>query len=363
MLRAMLVVKKEFVDCVRYYASAAKSVGTCQKSPPAAVLSAKVAAGVVRIGTRDGKFGCADVLACAMLRALPQYKSAEIVRTSEGCILQGCDVVVGVGGVFRAKKKRFDCHQDDFAHTVASLVPGKSWTTRLSSAGLIFVHFGTQLVSAILKNKDRDLVENVFDIVYANFVEAVDAQEHNIPQSDEEPRYRVCTDLTARVARLSNFSAAVALVGKELADVITFYGQVWWPARAFVARAFRDRYNVHESGRIVVLRKGGGCPFVEHLFKLEEEEESGPVVTFVIFDTYNFGKSSVRSVPVRGRQFESRLLLHPEWRALRGEELCLRSGIKGCKFVHFGGFIGANDTREGAVEMAVKSMQAAGMLV
>lgn len=33
------------------------------------------------------------------------------------------------------------------------------------------------------------------------------------------------------------------------------------------------------------------------------------------------------------------------------------SGIKGCIFVHASGFIGGNETREGALEMARKTLQ------
>ena len=35
---------------------------------------------VKTIGTHDGKFHCDEVLACSMLKLLPEYKDAEIVR-------------------------------------------------------------------------------------------------------------------------------------------------------------------------------------------------------------------------------------------------------------------------------------------
>lgn len=34
----------------------------------------------VKIGTHDGTFHCDEVLACALLKLLPQYKDASIVR-------------------------------------------------------------------------------------------------------------------------------------------------------------------------------------------------------------------------------------------------------------------------------------------
>ena len=52
-----------------------------------------------------------------------------------------------------------------------------------------------------------------------------------------------------------------------------------------------------------------------------------------------------------------RLSLLEEWRGIRDEALSALSGIKGCIFVHAGGFIGGNETREGALNMARKTLQ------
>ena len=46
-----------------------------------------------------------------------------------------------------------------------------------------------------------------------------------------------------------------------------------------------------------------------------------------------------------------------EWRGVRDEELSKLSGIPGCIFVHASGFIGGNETYEGALEMARRTLQ------
>lgn len=51
-----------------------------------------------------------------------------------------------------------------------------------------------------------------------------------------------------------------------------------------------------------------------------------------------------------------RLFLHPEWRGLRDAELSKVSSIEGCVFAHASGFIGGNKTKEGALQMAIKSL-------
>ena len=52
-----------------------------------------------------------------------------------------------------------------------------------------------------------------------------------------------------------------------------------------------------------------------------------------------------------------RLSLLEEWQGLRDEELSKLSGIPECIFVHASGFIGGNQTYEGALEMARRTLQ------
>ena len=58
-----------------------------------------------------------------MLKLLPKYKDAEIVRTRDTAKLKECDIVVDVGAVFDHEKKRYDHHQREFNETLSSLRP------------------------------------------------------------------------------------------------------------------------------------------------------------------------------------------------------------------------------------------------
>jgi uncharacterized UPF0160 family protein len=62
------------------------------------------------------------------------------------------------------------------------------------------------------------------------------------------------------------------------------------------------------------------------------------------------------AVPVEAGSFVCRKFLNKKWFGVRDADLEGISGIKGAKFVHATGFIGGNQTREGALEMAVKSL-------
>ena len=167
---------------------------------------------------------------------------------------------------------RYDHHQKTFTESVSTVIPGKTWVTKLSSAGLVYVHFGREIISQVLDTKDEVLIEKIFDKVYGNFMEEIDANDNGIPTHDGAPRYSVNTTLASRVAGLAPkwneenqdfdaaFFQAMDLVRPEFVDKINYYGKHWWPARELVAKALDDRFKVHSSGKIIEL-VNGGCPY------------------------------------------------------------------------------------------------------
>ncbi|XP_053750766.1 MYG1 exonuclease isoform X2 [Panthera pardus] len=276
-----------------------------------------------RIGTHNGTFHCDEALACALLRLLPEYRDAEIVRTRDPEKLAACDIVVDVGGEYDPQRHRYDHHQRSFTETMSSLSPGKPWQTKLSSAGLIYLHFGHKLLAQLLGTNEEDsMVGTIYDKMYENFVEEVDAVDNGISQWEEgEPRYVLTTTLSARVARLN---------------------PTW--------NQPNQDTEVDPSGEIVELAKGG-CPWKEHLYHLESGLSPPVTIAFVIY-TDQAGQWRVQCVPKEPHSFQSRLPLPEPWRGLRDEALDQVSGIPGCIFVHTSGFIGGHHTREGALSMA-----------
>ncbi|XP_043979010.1 UPF0160 protein MYG1, mitochondrial [Gambusia affinis] len=325
---------------------------------------------IKKIGTHNGTFHCDEVLACFFLRQLPEYAEAEIVRTRDAAVLAECDVVVDVGGEFDPKRHRYDHHQRTFTENFHSLCPEKPWVTKLSSAGLVYLHFGRRLLAQLtqMKEDDRQL-DMLFDKLYENFVEEVDAVDNGISQCDGEARYAVSSTLSARVAHLNprwnsksqdtedGFRKALKMVGEEFLDRLDFYKSSWLPARAVVEQAFKERLQVDPSGEVLLFSQGG-CPWKEHLFALEKELDIETPIKFVLYPDQN-GQWRVQCVPAGLSTFQNRLSLPEEWRGVRDEALSELSGIKGCVFVHAGGFIGGNKTQEGALEMARRTLQAA----
>lgn len=53
-----------------------------------------------------------------------------------------------------------------FTETMSSLSPGKPWQTKLSSAGLIYLHFGHKLLAQLLGTSEEDsMVGTIYDKV------------------------------------------------------------------------------------------------------------------------------------------------------------------------------------------------------
>ncbi|XP_040510782.1 MYG1 exonuclease [Gallus gallus] len=333
----------------------------------------------LRIGTHDGTFHCDEALACYLLRLLPRYRphpiaqqDAEVVRTRDPQRLAQCDVVVDVGGEYDPERHRYDHHQRSFTQSMQSLQPSKPWTTKLSSAGLVYCHFGSEILAGLLgQPEDSPAVTALYDKLYENFVEEIDAIDNGIAQTDGEPRYALTTNLSARVGHLNprwndpdqdteaGFKRAMELVGSEFMDRLDYYHRAWLPARALVEDAIRRRFEVDTSGVLLELPQGG-CPWKEHLFSLEKELVLPDPLQLVLFPDRS-GQWRVQSVPVGPRSFESRLPLPEPWRGVRDEALSQLTGIPGCVFVHSSGFIGGNRTREGALEMARRTLALQGV--
>ncbi|XP_064899580.1 MYG1 exonuclease [Columba livia] len=320
-----------------------------------------------RIGTHDGTFHCDEVLACYLLRLLPQYRDAEVLRTRDPQLLARCDVVVDVGGEYDPKRHRYDHHQRSFSESMRSLRPDKPWTTKLSSAGLVYCHFGSQILAGLLgQPEDGPVVTALYDKLYENFVEEIDAMDNGIAQAEGEPRYAVTTTLSARVAHLNprwndprpdpeaGFRRATELVGSEFLERLHYYHGAWLPARALVEEAVRKRFQVDASGAVLEL-PGGGCPWKEHVFRLEQELALPTPLQLVLYPD-GAGQWRLQSVPAGPHTFQSRLPLPEPWRGLRDEPLSLVTGVPGCVFVHASGFTGGNRTREGALEMARRTL-------
>ncbi|KAL1957881.1 hypothetical protein VTO42DRAFT_5446 [Malbranchea cinnamomea] len=339
------------------------------------------------IGTHNGHFHADEALAVYLLRLLPAYESSPLVRTRDPAALAKCDIVVDVGGEYDPARHRYDHHQRTFQATFPR------HTTRLSSAGLVYLHFGKAIIAQHMSLPvDHEDVSTLYEKLYSDFIEALDAHDNGISVYDPQAldaagiqkRFRdgginlgslvgdmnqpgpdEADDEDARFAKASSF------IGETFLRKLRFASGSWLPARATVNESYKTRHEVHPSGRIIALPKSG-VPWKEHLYTFEEQDGRGieSQVYYVIYpeSTAPDSKWRVQCVPVTDASFESRKPLPETWRGVRDEDLdgVLAAESKargeakvpeGAIFVHASGFIGGHQTREGALAMAVRSLE------
>lgn len=163
---------------------------------------------------------------------------------------------------------------------------------------MIYTYYGEEIIKQIAPKEtllDPENLVLIYKKVYENLLEEIDGIDNGIPMTDEEPKYKIRTGLSARVGRLNPewnlkqqiniddiFKKAMDLVGEEFMFNLNYITSVWLPARVFVKNALESRFHIHKSGKIVEFTER--FPWEDHLFNLEKEMKIEQEVTYVLFN-------------------------------------------------------------------------------
>lgn len=323
---------------------------------------------VKQICTHSGSFHADESLAVYMLRLLPTYKDATVCRSRNPEDWAASDIVVDVGAQYDGVKF-FDHHHREFTGTFSD-----KYQTKLSSAGLVYKHFGKEIIQQILDGKastaDLDIL---YEKVYKNFIEALDANDNGISQYDlkgtsikskfNEKNVTIpgiisgfnpsWNEDNSNETFDKNFQKASNFIGEIFVDLVKGYGLSWLPAKSLVREAVEKRMEVDPSGKIVVFDQF--CPWKEHLYEIEKDLSIEGQIQFVLFtDSSNTWRIS--TVPVSSGSFEFRKGLPEPLRGLRDDVLSEKSGVPGCIFIHTAGFIGGAKTKDAVLQLAKMSL-------
>eukprot|EP00540_Astrosyne_radiata_P020958 CAMPEP_0116828868 /NCGR_PEP_ID=MMETSP0418-20121206/3882_1 /TAXON_ID=1158023 /ORGANISM="Astrosyne radiata, Strain 13vi08-1A" /LENGTH=317 /DNA_ID=CAMNT_0004457779 /DNA_START=148 /DNA_END=1098 /DNA_ORIENTATION=+ len=304
-----------------------------------------------------------------MLRQLPEYRNAKVVRSRDKQVLEKLDIVLDVGGTYNHEVLRYDHHQRGYQEYFSD----SHKITPLSASGLIYRHYGRELLKQFypaLTEKDLDWV---YVKLYESLLQALDAIDCGVNVTPEgvQALYSDTTGLSRRVARLNprwneivdgtgqepnpdeRFEQAIDLCGQDFVDVMISIVESELPARALVEGALVKRTDVDASGKICTFPEGG-MPWKTHLFDLERHYDLVGEIAYVLYEAQDTWR--IQCVPVEGEGFTNRLSLPAAWRGLRDDSLSKVAGIDACRFCHANGFIGGNDTYEGVLTMARASI-------
>lgn len=343
----------------------------------------------VQIGTHNGHFHADEALAVYMLRMLPQYSSASLVRTRDSALLDTCHTVVDVGGTYDDTKRRYDHHQREFTNTFPE------HKTKLSSAGLVYMHYGKAIIAQHTKLPiEHPDVELLFQKLYDDFIEAIDANDNGISKynsskleeagiqenfksggitlpalvgdlNHEDPLNPDITRATTDSPQAEEdyrFGQASSLMGNAFLRKLHGAATAWLPARSVVKTSFEQRQTQHESGQLLVLPRAG-IPWKEHLYNIEQEagiSEEKKILYVIYPEKEEQGsKWRIQAVSKDMASFVNRKSLPEPWCGVRDSELdaLLGSDVEdGAVFVHASGFIGGHKTEAGVRAMASKAL-------
>ncbi|KAJ6242071.1 protein myg1 [Anaeramoeba flamelloides] len=322
---------------------------------------------MTKIYTHSGKFHLDECLACSMLKYLPEFEDHEIVRTDDVQDPQEGDVQVDIGGEYDHSRLCYDHHQKGFEETY-----DEKSEIKLSSAGLIYRHYGASVLRLILINGNCKVNERYLQIItkkiYFSFIRGIDGQDNMIPKYTPSvvPNYCSVNCLCARIDRLnpswletevdpdSRFEEAMQLAFSEFSGQVLSLWKNWILALDLVHRNVEESLKKNRKSEILLLSQP--CPFIQHLFDEEWKREICGQFKYVVFESSYRSEWIIRAVPIQKLQKSNRVPFPEAWRGLRLEDLQKVTSIKESLFVHKTGFMATAANQRSAIKMAKKSL-------
>jgi uncharacterized UPF0160 family protein len=272
-------------------------------------------------GTHDGTFHADEVTACALLLLYGLIDRDKIIRTRNPVLLEQCEFVCDVGGIYDPKKKRFDHHQS-------------AYTGELSSAGMVWLY--------LLEEGFID--EQTYDFFNRSLILGVDAHDNgrsihevgvstfsHIISNFVPPAYDVTPE-----EQNAAFEEALDFVFNHLRRLKERFQYI---------RACRQKVADAMASQSNVLIFDHAIPWIDSFFDLGGEKHPA---AFVIMPSGGHWK--LRAIPPHSEdRMKVRIPLPEKWAGLRDEELQKVSGIRGGIFCHKGRFISVWMTKEDAL--------------
>eukprot|EP00965_Chrysotila_dentata_P240692 6203854-Pleurochrysis_carterae.AAC.3 len=209
------------------------------------------------LGTHSGTFQADEALGIWLLRRLPKFggPSALLLRTRDNEKLAPLKVVIDVGGVYDPDTLRYDHHQRGFFETFdgpkgsasgPNEVTGR-FKTKLSASGLVYKHHGREVLTTMYPQlqESPDKLDWVYNKMYVDFVEGIDAIDNGIEIAEGKARYKEGSGLSTRVHRMNarwntpeggpsedeRFEQASAMCGDDFSGALDYIVSCELPAR------------------------------------------------------------------------------------------------------------------------------------
>lgn len=274
------------------------------------------------LGTHDGSFHADEVTACSLLLLFGLIDRDKIHRTRDPSILEKCDFVCDVGGVYDPKLRRFDHHQVEYQGT-------------MSSAGMILLYL-----------KEKELIDShLYDMFNRSLILGVDAHDNGVAKLEQGT-----TNFSQVVSNLLpvRYDASSEEMQQAFFQAVDFViGHLDRLRRRFVyTQECRALVNeaMREGGQVLIFDES--IPWIDNFFEAGGEVHPAE---FVIMPSGSHWK--LRGIPPSlSERMKVRRPLPEAWAGLHEEDLKKASGIEGAIFCHKGRFISIWETKEDALK-------------
>lgn len=287
-----------------------------------------------KIAVHNRDFHADEVFAVSILRLI--YPKVKVIRTRDEKKLKEVDARIDVGKKYNFKTNDFDHHQKGGAGKRDNGIP-------YASAGLIWKHFGKNLVSS----------DEVFNYIDEKIIQYIDADDEGIN--------------TYIIKKLAPYTVADFIKGLNpsgLNQKDGLFDEYFEEVVIIIAKLLKREIKVAEelikAGKIIKeeIKKSNGEYLLLNNYipwKKAVIEESN--IKYVVSHDPIENHWSIRAVPLSLNTFENRKDLPKAWAGLAEGDLQKVTGVKDAKFCHNKLFTARAKSKEGAiklVELALK---------
>lgn len=274
------------------------------------------------LGTHDGSFHADEVTACSLLLLFDRIDREKVHRTRDPKVLENCDYVCDVGGVYDPAKRRFDHHQVEYKGA-------------MSSAGMVLLYL-----------KDQGVIEpHLYEYYNKALIMGVDAHDNGLAKL--EPGIASFSQVISNFLPI-DYDVSSAEMKKAFFQAVDFaMGHLdRLKKRHFYTLDCRAlvKKKMAEAGQVLIFEES--IPWLENFFDLGGEVHPAQ---FVIMPSGSHWK--LRGIPPSlAERMKVRRPMPEAWAGLHEEDLQKVSGIKGAIFCHKGRFISIWKTKEDAIK-------------
>ena len=272
-------------------------------------------------GTHDGSFHADEVTACSLLLLFGCIDRDKIHRTRDASLLEKCDFVCDVGGLYDTQQRRFDHHQVDYKGS-------------MSSAGMVLLYL----------KEEHYIDSHLYDHLNKGLIMGVDAHDNGVAKlelgtttfSHVVSNFLPIAYDSPRAEMNDAFFQAVDFVIGHL-DRMRERLKYTSACRTTVQQAMR------ETGYVMIFEES--IPWMDNFFELGGDVHPAQ---FVIMPAGKHWK--LRGIPPNQQErMQVRKPLPESWAGLHEEDLKRVSKIPGAVFCHKGRFISIWETKEDAI--------------